>query len=150
VSNERSAPRYIVSDADARTVRPGQPIGYHAMEPEPKKPLLEVAADRGAWITVVAFMRIFKRPDGRALATQINETDDGQYGITAVETDLNARKADDVFDDHGHKMLGKFATLEAAKRVCEKFAARWAKSGKSVEACACEEIPVTKRRRRTS
>lgn len=149
----------FVSDADACTVRPGRAIGYHAKAPKSaveviadravsKKPLLEVVADSGEWLTVTALMRLFKRHDGRVLGMQINETGDGAFGITALETNLKARELDDVLDDHGHKTLGKFATLDAAKKASKKFAARWKKSGKSVEACACEEIPVTKRRRK--
>ncbi len=58
----------------------------------------------------------------------------------AVEGPPNA--GIDVLDDHAHKLIGSFKTIEAAKRASERYALKWIEAGTSVEKCPCKEPPT--------
>ena len=108
------------------------------------------AADAVRW-RIVSFQAVrFKRLDGRSLLVQVMEDiddDDGEYGVLALEAATGA-DPQAILNNHGHKILGKFATETAAKRVGEAFGRRWMRSGLSVEACGCDDIQVPKRSKR--
>lgn len=64
----------------------------------------------------------------------------GMWECTAVDTSAKATCVADVFDEHGHKVLGKFRDIEKAVEACEKYAREWIKGQQKIEACACKEI----------
>jgi len=44
-----------------------------------------------------------------------------------------------VLADHGHRIVGEFATSAAAQRAAQGFAKKWLR-GKQIEDCGCGEI----------
>jgi len=79
------------------------------------------------------------RPDGRSLFVYVAGIRQDAWIALAVEGpgrgDLRA-----ILDDHGHRLIGEFANLPAARRAVEDFSRRWRRSRARVEECACDEV----------
>jgi hypothetical protein len=41
--------------------------------------------------------------------------------------------------DHGHRLVGEFATMAAAQRALEIFSRRWMR-GRTIEECDCDVV----------
>jgi hypothetical protein len=64
----------------------------------------------------------------------------GFWDCAAVSTPSSAGSMKDVFDEHGHKVLGRFTDIQKAINVCEAYARKWVKGQEKIERCECEEI----------
>lgn len=101
-----------------------------------------VAARRPAqvdWQPITFLGGFLQRDDGRLLFVYVAPRRDDAWLALAVE---GPGRGDPraVLDDHGHRLIGEFATGEAAQRAAEHFARRWLVRRVPVEACACDEV----------
>lgn len=68
----------------------------------------------------------------------------GRWECAAVETASSAETVGDVFEEHGHKVLGSFTDMQKAVDACEGYARKWVKGQQKIEACECKEIAKRK------
>lgn len=106
------------------------------------------------WIASLQLMTGVKRRD-RSLIVAVTTIGRGVLGVAAIETATSITKkrgiraVDAIFDDHGHRTVGSFKTVEAAVRAAEAFAKKW-KRGTPIEECPCEEILTPRQKRRAN
>jgi hypothetical protein len=75
----------------------------------------------------------------RDLLVYIRRYGFANYAAFAVEVKAEAANLADVFDDHGHVIIGEaLPGYWPAVLACQRYAAEWKR--KRVEACACEPI----------
>jgi hypothetical protein len=64
----------------------------------------------------------------------------GFWECAAIETSTSNDTIDKVFEDHGHKVLGRFEDMQKAVSVCEAYGRKWRTGQEKIEACECKEI----------
>lgn len=80
-----------------------------------------------------------RRADGRVLFVYVAPKRDDAWLALAVEGPSGGDPRA-MLDDHGHRLIGEFATGEAAQRAAESFARKWWMHRAPVEECACDEV----------
>ncbi len=83
----------------------------------------------GAWVC---------RPDGRKLFVYVAPDGDDWLCVAVEAPDHAEPRA--VLADHGHRLIGQFASGTAAQRAAEGFARRWLRGRKKIDACDCDEV----------
>jgi len=67
----------------------------------------------------------------------------GRWSVVAITTSGKAVTADEILEDHGHKILGVYPSLLTAIETAESFATAWVRGYKATTTpdCECDEIP---------
>jgi hypothetical protein len=94
------------------------------------------------WDPMAGLVLTEHRGDGRKLAvTVIKEHARARprWEVIAIESNENAERAEDVFADHGHEVVGRWLDLPTAMRRAERYATAW-RMRPTLERCACPEI----------
>jgi len=96
-------------------------------------------ASLSAWYVRRFLAMVARRAmDERSLYLAVNG-DGRKWLAMAVEGPTLVPNPAALFDDHGHKAIGIFASMGAAKRAARSFARRWQR-GYEIEECPCDEV----------
>lgn len=96
------------------------------------------------WKAAALLVKSFEREGTKEMLGVTIQTDSGL--VVAIQSTLPPRRvkgmvhrAEHVFGDHGHKVVGTFSDLAECIRAAENFAKQW-QFGRSIERCDCEPI----------
>ena len=96
------------------------------------------------WTFQTNLMRRFPKSNGMTLVCSVARVPSLESDIKwfAIAIESGGTTFEAVFDEHGHKVIGKYATLEAAMRASESFAESWLKDfrASAVSPCDCKEM----------
>jgi hypothetical protein len=87
------------------------------------------------------YLRLVVLSRGRAIAVTVTPVPGVMsWGVVAIETSSGVTSAEQVFDDHAHKIVGQAPGMVAAVAMAQSYAEAWQRARLEGEACLCGEI----------
>lgn len=100
------------------------------------------------WFTQAQFYLLIESETQR-LFVGVQPGKDG-WAVLALASPKDAATADDILDNHGHKLVGQYPAVADAMKAGEAYARAWAKGHKAARVgdCACDEITTKSKGKR--